>query len=250
MSKTVTFSNEKINGDVANGQLVYQQKCQSCHGVSGKSNALGTGVSTSRKRDYDIIPADLSNSGYLASASDAFIKNSIISGQLGSTMPSIEELGLTDQDIDDVVSYIRSFELESKVEIEPETQEPTLIFDSPHDFQTTVANLKAALTGLNFRYFPDRYIEMGLADDSVINKKQLSLRFCNFKDLYDMINTDPRLGIFLPCRITVVEDDAGQVKLYLMNMTLISKLFNNDQLTEGAEIMHETMLEVIDEATL
>ncbi len=250
VSKTVTFSKEKINGDIVIGQSIFQQKCQSCHGSMGKSEALGTGITTSRRRNFDISPADLSNPGYLASASDAYIKNTIISGQLDASMPSIEELGLSDQQLDDVVSYIRSLENIIADEIKPETQEPTLIFDSPYDFNTTVKNLKDSLTGLNFRYFPDRYLEQGLSDDENINKKQLSLRFCNFKDLYDMINTDPRLGIFLPCQITVVENDGGKVQLLLMNMTLISKLFNNDRLTEYAQTMHETMLEVIDEATL
>ncbi len=250
VSKTIIFSDQKINGDVENGKKIYQEKCQSCHGESGKSNALGTGVTISRQRDFKIVPPDLGNPGYLASANDAFIKNSIISGQLGSAMPTLDELALSDKELDDVVSFIRSFENVTKDEIKPETQEPTLIFDSPYDFDTTVTNLKNALTGLNFRYFPDRYLEMGLGDEKDMNKKQMTLRFCNFKDLYDMINMDPRLGIFLPCQITVVENEEGSVQLYLMNMTLISKLFNNDQLTVGAQEMHEIMLEVIDEATL
>lgn len=250
VSKTVTFSKEKIKGDLVNGHSIFQQKCQSCHGATGKSDAIGTGITTSRPRNFAITPADLSNPGYLASASDAYIKNTIISGQLDSSMPSIEELGLNDQQLDDVVRYIRSLENIANEEIKPATQEPTLVFDSPYDFDTTVKNLKNALTGLNFRYFPDRYLEQGLGDDENINKKQLSLRFCNFKDLYDMINTDPRLGIFLPCQITVVENEEAKVQLLLMNMTLISKLFNNDQLTQGAQRMHEIMLEVMDEATL
>jgi len=250
VSKVVVFSKEPIKGNRAKGKIIYQKKCQSCHGENGKSNAVGTGISISRERKFKIAPPDLNNVGYLASASDSYIKNSLISGQIGSTMPSIKKLGLNDQDLNDVISYIRSFEQSIDENIEPETQDPTLIFDSPYDFDTTVKNLKMALTGLNFRYFPDRYLEMGLGDKSLINTKQLSLRFCNFKQLYQMINTDPRLGIFLPCRITIVENDEGKVQLHLMNMTLISKLFNNDQLTEGAQKMHETMLEVIDEATL
>lgn len=250
VSKTVIFSDEPILGDAEKGRKLYEHKCQSCHGDNGKSNAKGTGISNSRDREFNIAPPDLSNAGYLASANDAFIKNSIISGQLGSRMPSIDQMGINNEDVDNIVSYIRSFETTQKVEIEPETNEPTLIFDSSYDFDTTVTNLKNALTGLNFRYFPDRYLEMGLADEFVVNKKQLSLRFCNFKQLYNMINTDPRLGIFLPCSITVTENEEGQVQLYLMNMTLISKLFNNDQLTQGAQDLHQIMIDVIEEATL
>jgi len=250
VNKTVTFSDEKIEGDPLHGKQLYINKCQSCHGENGKSKAIGTGVATSRVRAFKLAPPDLSNPGYLAAANDAFIKNSIISGQSDSVMPDFDEFKISNHDLDDIISYIRSFENLTNKTIQAETQDPTLVFDSPYDFARTVKNLKQALAGLNFRYFPDRYLEMGLAEDNVINKKQLSLRFCNFKQLYKMINTDPRLGIILPCRITVVENEEGKVQLFLMNMALITQIFNNDQLTQGAQEMHENLLEVIDEATL
>lgn len=250
INKTVTFSDEKIIGDKTHGKELYQQKCQACHGENGKSKAIGTGVTISRTRAFAVAPPDLSNPGYLASANDHFIKNTVISGRIGSIMPPFQQFNISDEDLNDIISYIRSLETITNETVEIETHDPTLIFDSPYDFDTTVKNIKGALSGLNFRYFPDRYIEMGLADDSLINKKQLSLRFCNFKQLYKMINTDPRLGIILPCRITIVENDEGEVKLYMMNMALITEIFNNEQLTHGAQEMHETMLEVIDEATL
>ena len=62
--------------------------------------------------------------------------------------------------------------------------------------------------------------------------------------------TEPRLGVVLPCRITVVEEPDGQVKLYVMNMRLVSRLFNNEQLDGYVDVMVETIAEIIDEATL
>jgi len=35
-----------------------------------------------------------------------------------------------------------------------------------------------------------------------------------------------------------------------MNMKVVSRLFNNTQLSETAEAMHESLMELIDEATL
>ena len=91
---------------------------------------------------------------------------------------------------------------------------------------------------------------MGLAPDDQINRKQLSMRFCNFSQLYTMINTEPRLGVVLPCRITVVEEDDGTVLIYVMNMRLVSGLFNNEQLEEFVEGMVDALANIIDEATL
>jgi len=244
------FDQQYIKGDAQKGQALFQQFCSDCHGDDGKSEGIGTGVTTSRERKFKVVPPALNNAGFLASASDAWIRYTVVHGRPGTIMPSQDKLKMTDDQVDDIVSYIRSFESTQAEEKTVEEDGPTLVFDSPYDFITTVTNLKQSMQGLNFRYFPDRYMEMGLAADSVINKKQLSLRFCNFKQLYKMINTEPRLGVVLPCRITVIEQPDGQVKIYAMNMKLVSHLFNNEQLSINAESMHESILELIDEATL
>jgi cytochrome c oxidase cbb3-type subunit 3 len=246
----VSFSSAAIHGDAANGKTLFAQKCAECHGEDGKSEGEGTGVSISRDRHFQVIPPALNNPGFLASASDEWIKYTILHGRAGTIMPGSKKLKLSEGEVNNIVSYIRSFESGFTAPDVMEEESPTLIFDSPYDFETTAANLKRGMQGLNFRNFPDRYMEMGLADDNTINKKQLSMRFCNFKQLYHMLNTEPRLGVVLPCRVTVVESDDGQVKIYMMNMKVVSRLFNNTQLSEEAESMNEQLLELIDEATL
>ncbi|MBT3205719.1 MAG: c-type cytochrome [Gammaproteobacteria bacterium] len=247
---TDVYSTKTVKGDANNGQKLFLQKCASCHGKDGKSEGMGTGVSVSRERKFQVVPPALNNPGFLASANDDWIRQTIKTGRPGTIMPSQATFQITDQELNDIVSYVRSFESSYRPPEALEEDQPTLVFDSPYDFMTTIANLKQSLQGLNFRYFPDRYMEMGLAPDKLINKKQLSLRFCNFKQLYKMINTEPRLGVVLPCRVTVVEQPDGQIKLYVMNMKVVSRIFNNTQLSETAEEMHEALMELIDEATL
>ncbi|MDJ0880487.1 MAG: c-type cytochrome [Gammaproteobacteria bacterium] len=249
-SSTVTFNPVSVSGDAAVGKKQFIEHCADCHGEDGKSEGVGTGVSISRTRKFEVVPPALNNPGFLASASDAWIKHTIVEGRPDTSMPSQRELEISDAQVNNIVSYIRSFETDYNQKEVAELEPPTLTFESPYDFVTTVSNLKQSLQGLNYRYFPDRYMEMGLIDDNRVNKKQLSLRFCNFKQLYNMINTEPRLGVVLPCRVTVVEQDDGQVIIYAMNMKMVSRLFNNDQLSHTAEAMNEALIELIDEATL
>lgn len=247
---TPVFSDKRIEGDIERGKQLFANHCAACHGEDGKSEGIGTGVTISRERKFKVVPPALNNPGFLASASDEWIKDTIASGRPGTIMPSGKNLKLSDDDLDAVVSYIRSFQTRPGNQVSREDEEPTLVFDSPYDFVTTVENLKQAMQGMNFRYFPDRYLEMGLADDSLIDRSQLSMRFCNFERLYDMINTEPRLGVLLPCRVNVLELPDGQVRILAMNMKVVSRLFNNDQLSESAEMMHEAILSIIEEATL
>ena len=250
VSGNPVFSDIPVKGDSKKGETLFQNKCAHCHGKDGKSQGLGTGVTIARERKFKVIPPALNNPGFLAAANDQMIKYTIKNGRPGSIMPPQSVTQLSDDDINDVVSYIRSFEQNFEEEDVLENTDPTIVFDSPYDLATTVGNIKQSLQGMNFRYFPDRYMELGLIDERFVNKKQVSMRFCNFEKLYEMINIDPRLGVVLPCRITVVENEEGQVKLYIMNMKLVSHFFNNDQLKGYANEMSEALSELIEEVTM
>jgi cytochrome c oxidase cbb3-type subunit 3 len=245
-------SDVTVSGDRANGQKLYAGYCSNCHGEDGKGLGKGTGKSYSRERDFDVVPPSISNPGFLASASDAMLKDIITNGRKGTLMAAFGKLGLTSQDIDDIIVYLRDINpqpLQADAHEKELLPDLTIIVDSPNDFETTLANLKQALSGYNFRIFPDRYIEQGLFPEWEVNKKQVTVRFCNFNRLYDMLRTDPRVGIGLPCRITVVEREDGKVQLIAMNMALIARLFNNDQLQSYAQETSTMQMEILEEVT-
>jgi cytochrome c oxidase cbb3-type subunit 3 len=166
-------------------------------------------------------------------------------------MPVFGKGKLSEAEINDVVAYVRSFERRERL-VEPLDAEerPTHVYESPNDFDTTVANVKASLTGANFRIFPDRLVEQGLIDEFSVNSRQIGVRFCNFNVLYGMLKIEPRLGVVLPCRITIMERKNGQVILVVPNLRVVSRWFNNDELVNLWDRMEETFAEIIDEATL
>jgi len=103
---------------------------------------------------------------------------------------------------------------------------------------------------LSFRIFPDRLLEQGLIDEFSVNTRQVGVRFCNFNELYGMLKIEPRLGVVLPCRITILERKDGQVLLVIPNLRVVSRWFNNDELVGLWDQMEETFAEIIDEVTL
>jgi cytochrome c oxidase cbb3-type subunit 3 len=238
-------------GDVNNGARLFSDHCTECHGQAGKGLGKGTGQSYSRQRKFKVIPPAIGNSGFLASVSDDMLREIISNGREGTLMDAYGKLGLSPQDIDDVIVYMRSLPTLAQVQ-EDEAYEqpaPTIVWDSSYDFETTVANVKQALTGANFRIFPDRYLEQGLFPEWEVNTKQLTIRYCNFRHLYEILKIEPRLGIALPCTITVVENDEGQVQLIAMNMALIARLFNNEQMEKAAAELNTRQLDILEEAT-
>ena len=248
------YPDTPVLGDSDRGRVLYQHHCSGCHGEDGNGQGLGTGVTYSRGRKFAVMPPAIGNQGFLASASNQMIKQVIMQGRPGTEMQSFTNLGLKEQEVNDIVRYVRGFQrwdthLAAKAS-PAEKPKPALIFDSAYDYETTIDNIKEAIRGRNFRYLPDRLLEQGLIDATEINNRQMTIRYCNFNKLYELIRIEPRLGVGLPCRITVIERPDKSVQIIAMNIQLIATLFNNDQLLEMSEEYYEIQLEIIEEATL
>lgn len=89
----------RVSGSPERGMLVYQQYCVDCHGAKGQGR---------------VGPA-LNNPGFLGTASDQFIRETITRGRPGTPMsPYGQGKGgvaeLSPREIDDLVSFIRQWE--------------------------------------------------------------------------------------------------------------------------------------------
>lgn len=242
------FSQQRIRGDAERGRALFAQHCAACHGANGEGGK-GTGVTFSRPRDLPIIAPALNNPGFLKAASDAMIKATLMKGREGTPMVSFLERGLSERDIDDLVAFVRSFE-QAPHAAEPAQEEPAImVYESPYSVEETVEAVKRAVIGKNFRLIRTQLLEHGLFPEGEQNPKQVIVYFCNFNFLYDAMKLDPRVGLFLPCRVTVVED-RGVVKVMSINPKRLSRLFNNHNLDEACEQMHQVYVDILEEATL
>lgn len=245
---TVKFDPTPVIGDKKHGKELFLKRCAQCHGADGKGGK-GTGVTFSRKRDLPIIAPALNNSGFLASASDAMIKNTLIHGREGTPMVSLLKAGLKEKDIDNVVAYIRSFQQTDEVSVNDKNYDAAIIVDSPYGMEETIESLKQAIENQNFKLIRTDYLEHGFVEAGKENKKQVVLHFCNFNFLFEALSIDPRVGMFLPCRVTVIEHK-GNVQMMTINPMRLSKLFNNDGLNDACKAMTETYESILEDASL
>lgn len=242
------FDSKPIQGDAKHGASLFEAHCASCHGVNGQGGH-GTGVTFSRPRDLPIIAPALNNPGFLASSSDQMIKQTLVKGRQGTPMVSFTGAGLSEKDIDDVVSYVRGFESQHRTGQAKEELAPALVYESPYDLKQTLENLKQAIIGKNFRMVHEQFLENGLLPKEQQNQKQLVVYFCNFGFLNEALAIDPRVGLFLPCRVTLIERD-GKVLLMSINPLRLSEQFNNDELDEACKRMYTLYKEILEDATL
>jgi cytochrome c oxidase cbb3-type subunit 3 len=244
------FSDKPVVGDAKHGKQLFASYCAACHGANGEGGK-GTGVTFSRKRDLPIIAPALNNAGFLAAASDSMIRHTLEFGRENTPMRSFLVQGLEEQDLDDLVSYIRSF---ASAVTPPATPTPTAIettitMESSYSLEETIENLEGAIVSQNFILIRTDTLEHGLTAEGEEDSKEVILHFCNFKFLYEALKVDPRVGMFLPCRVTVTERD-GKVMVTTINPLYLSRLFNNNELDTFCKEMHAVYSAILEDATL
>ncbi|MHB1085360.1 MAG: c-type cytochrome [Thiobacillus sp.] len=247
----VTFSTQPVKGDPKHGGQLFDQYCVACHGANGEG-AQGTGVTFSRPRDLPIMAPALHNPGFLGAATDAMIKATLMNGREGTPMVSFLKQGLKEKDIDDIVSFVRSFEKQPLAKSAQilDTESPVIVRDSSYDFQTTIEHVKTAVTTHNFFYGRVQTLEYGMIEPAKENPKQVIVYFCNISLLNQALAVDPRVGMFLPCRVTILEKPDGKVQVMSVNPKVLSRLFNNSELNELCEQMKQSYTEIMEESTL
>jgi len=246
--KKPVFDRKPIRGNATRGEQLFARYCAGCHGPRGEGSH-GTGVTFSRPRDLPIMPPALNNPGYLAAASDAMIRATLVRGREGTPMVAFKSRGLSDRDLNDIVAFVRSLEKHPPATPVLETDQPILVVDSPYDLATTVENVKRAATSNNFVFIREQTLDAGIAAEGQENPRQHIVYFCNFGMLNQALAIDPRVGLFLPCRITVVEQN-GKVRMMSINPKRLSKIFNNSELNEMCDQMSRLYRTIMEEAAL
>lgn len=240
-----------VKGNAAHGQKLFTKYCAACHGNNGEGGqGQGTGVTFSRPRELPVLAPALNNPGFLAAASDTMIKTTLMRGRRGTPMQSFLKQGLKERDIDNLVAYVRSLaHIPLPNPVKPVADEPPVIVRaSPYDMDKTVERLKEAIGAANLRLIRVRYFDEAFATKGEENKHHVVVDSCDFNFLNQALKIDPRVGLFLPCRFTLTEQN-GKVRVMVINPKRLSAIFNNSELNQLCDRMYKVYVDIIEEAT-
>jgi cytochrome c oxidase cbb3-type subunit 3 len=246
--KTVSY--DRIAGNAARGQTLYARHCSACHGAHGEGGH-GTGVTLSRPRSAPILAPALNNPGFQAAASDSLIKTTLLYGREGTPMRSFLKQGLKERDINDIVAYVRSFE-----QMPPppgarvlESESPVLVRESPYSVEETMEKVKTAVGAANMRLIRIQTLDQGFVEEGKENHRQMIVYSCDFAFLNEALKVDPRVGLFLPCRVTIVQQ-ADKILVMSINPKRLSRIFNNAELNGLCEQMYKVYVNILEESIL
>ncbi len=105
---------KRVAGSAAKGKVFFDGMCAGCHGINGLGGPqVGGGHVTNSVAGY--AGPSLNNQGFLKSATDGYIKATLMSGRVGTPMGAYLKgkqgfVELEEKEINDLVAYIRSWE--------------------------------------------------------------------------------------------------------------------------------------------
>lgn len=126
---------------------------------------------------------------------------------------------------------------------------PLLVHESPYSLTDTVEQVKRAIVGQNFKFIRLQTLDHDSGTSQQNAAKEIIIYFCNFNKLDKALKLDKRAGLFLPCRISIIERD-GKVFMMTVNPKELSSLFQNQQLDALCDELNQAYLAILEEASL
>ena len=127
---------------------------------------------------------------------------------------------------------------------------PFLLVKSPYSLEQTVARVKSAAIGHNFRFIREQSLDYGFVAPELESDRRRVIYLCDFGFLAGALKIEPRIGLFLPCQVNVVESGDG-VFIVAPNPKVLSRtFFDNPQLNSDCERLQRAYREILDEATM
>jgi mono/diheme cytochrome c family protein len=100
------------------GQQVYEKRCAICHGVNGRGDGPAAPSLIPRPRDFTVGEYKYKSTAPDEDASDDDLRHTIEYGLAASAMPYWKDI-LSQEEIDEVIKYIRAFSLFGAPESDP-----------------------------------------------------------------------------------------------------------------------------------
>lgn len=125
--------------------------------------------------------------------------------------------------------------------------QPFISAKTKKTMEQTLADLNMAIESSNYVFIRRQDVDQDLAEPGQENHRIVFVFFCNFAMLDTALKIDPGVGVFLPCKITLIETDDG-IEIIAANPSLVSHALNEPRLDELCEKLTADYRNIIGEA--
>ncbi|GBF10963.1 DUF302 domain-containing protein [Tepidibacillus sp. HK-1] len=122
------------------------------------------------------------------------------------------------------------------------------VVPSNKGFEQTIEAIDAELKKIAFKIVARIDIHNNILNKGYDFKKKVSvLEVCNAGEAYEILSLGNEVSIFLPCKITVTEED-GIVNIRMPRPTFLLNQYEKEEWNKTADHVESLMINVMDEA--
>jgi cytochrome c oxidase cbb3-type subunit 3 len=126
---------------------------------------------------------------------------------------------------------------------------PLIVVKTTKSMQQVLADLKEAIKNNNYVFIRQQNIDSRLIDEAEENDRVILVYFCNFSMLNRALHLDHRVGVFLPCKITLIQR-SGHIELVAINPKLISAQLNEESLNDVCDQLTHDYHQILEDTIL
>lgn len=127
--------------------------------------------------------------------------------------------------------------------------QPLIAVTTTKTMQKALADVKTAITSNNYVFIREQSINSRLTVTGAENSKVIIVYFCNFYMLSRALKMESRVGVFLPCRITLIQK-SGHVQMVAINPKFVSSQLNEQRLNKICKQLNHDYRAILEEASL
>jgi cytochrome c oxidase cbb3-type subunit 3 len=126
---------------------------------------------------------------------------------------------------------------------------PFLLVRTNKSMRQALIDLNQAIVDNNYVFIREQSADSRLTRPADENRNVVFVYFCNFSMLDHALKVDERVGVFLPCRVTLLQRPQG-VDLIAVNPKLIGRQLDDARLNDICDQLTQDYRNILDEASL
>ncbi|MEJ2441006.1 MAG: DUF302 domain-containing protein [Gammaproteobacteria bacterium] len=127
--------------------------------------------------------------------------------------------------------------------------QPLIIVTTTKTMQQALAAVKVAIANNNYVFIRKQTINSHLIDKNQEDHKIILVYFCNFSMLHRALRLEKRVGVFLPCKITLIQK-ADHVEMVAINPKFISYRLKEKRLDKICKQLIEDYMAILEDASI
>lgn len=127
--------------------------------------------------------------------------------------------------------------------------QPLITVTTSKTMQQALAAVKVAIANNNYVFIRKQTINSHLTDQSQEDHEIILVYFCNFSMLHRALALEKKVGVFLPCKITLIQK-ADHVEMVVINPKFISYRLREKRLDDICKQLIEDYRAILEDASI